>query len=94
MKFTKMDDNMNKWTKQDLDAMLAARKRQAARDKLNAQINQAKTKATDLGLGAVATTQSFASKALSWARENPQELLIGIMAVAILDVEDALDDLD
>lgn len=94
MKFTKMDEAMNKWTKKDLDAMLTARRRQAARDKLNAQINQAKTKATDLGLGAVATTQSLASKAFNWARENPQELLIGIMAVAILDVEDALDDLD
>ena len=92
MKFTYMDNAMNQWTKQDLDAMLANRRRQAKRDKLNAQINSAKTKATDLGLDTVATTQSLASKAFNWARTNPQELLVGIMAVAILDIEDALDD--
>lgn len=93
MRFTKIDEQMGKWTKQDLDAMLAARRRQAARDKLEARVKEAKTKATDLGIEAASKTQSLAASAFNWVKANPTETLVGIMAIAVMDIEDQLDDI-
>ena len=89
MRFTKIDANMGKWTKENLDAMLKRKRMEARIAKTKKHAEHAKEVASDLGKEAA----SLGSKAWNWIKENPTEALVGVMAIAIMDIEEDIDEL-
>lgn len=41
-----------------------------------------------------AKAKELGSKAIAYAKENPSDIFLGIMTIAILDIEDSMEDIE
>ena len=93
MRYTEVDKKIGRLTAQEKELVRKARRQQAAREELDAKVEATKTKVKDFGLNTMDQGQSLLSQGWNWIKANPTETLVGIMAIAVMDIEDQLDDI-
>ena len=93
MKYTQKETDMKDSLKRaaDLEALFAQRAARTAKAKRAAEKATAAAKAS--ANNQWTKFKGMGSQALAFAKDNPTEVLIGIMALAIMDIEDELDEL-